>query len=59
MHGKGRVFCHLDGPPRRRLGKPALPGPLDQRLELTTGRADAKIEPNVTKVTPGYLTHPS
>lgn len=59
MHGKGRVFYTSMGHREDVWENPLYQGLLIGALNWTTGRVDAKIEPNVTKVTPGYLTYPS
>ncbi|MDR3634565.1 MAG: ThuA domain-containing protein [Isosphaeraceae bacterium] len=56
LHGKGRVFYtsmgHREDVWENRLFQGLMLG----ALGWTTGQVDANVEPNVTKVTPGYLT---
>ena len=51
-YGKGRRLLHLDGPPRRRLVEPEVPGTALGALAWASGRAEANIEPNLKQVTP-------
>ncbi len=59
MHGKGRVFYTSMGHREDVWENPLYQGLLVGALGWITGKVDASVEPNVSKVTPGYLTlHP-
>ncbi|SIO65321.1 hypothetical protein SAMN05444166_7659 [Singulisphaera sp. GP187] len=59
MHGKGRVFYTSMGHREDVWENPLYQGLLIGALNWTTGKVEASVEPNVTKVTPGYLKYPS
>ena len=59
MHGQGRVFYTSMGHREDVWTNPKYQGLLIGALDFVTGRADAEIEPNVTKVTPDYRTLPA
>jgi uncharacterized protein len=54
MHGKGRVFYTSMGHREDVWSNPKYQGLLVAALGFVTGKIDANIEPNVSKVTPGY-----
>ncbi|MBX6316361.1 MAG: ThuA domain-containing protein [Isosphaeraceae bacterium] len=54
MHGKGRVFYTSMGHREDVWENPKFQGLLVGALTWATGRAEADITPNVSKVTPGY-----
>jgi type 1 glutamine amidotransferase len=59
MHGKGRVFYTSMGHREDVWENPLYQGLLVGALNWATGKAEASIEPNVARVTPGYKTlHP-
>jgi type 1 glutamine amidotransferase len=58
-HGKGRVFYTSMGHREDVWTNPKYQGLLIGALDFVTGRADADIEPNVTKVTPDYKKLPA
>jgi uncharacterized protein len=54
MHGKGRVFYTSMGHREDVWDNPLFQGLLIGALSWATGKVEASIEPNVSKVTPGY-----
>jgi type 1 glutamine amidotransferase len=54
MHGKGRVFYTSMGHREDVWENPKYQGLLMAALGFVTGKIDPNIEPNVSKVTPGY-----
>jgi len=59
MHGKGRVFYTSMGHREDVWENPLYQGLLIGALNWATGKVEASVEPNVSKVTPGYKTlHP-
>jgi type 1 glutamine amidotransferase len=58
-HGKGSVFYTSMGHREDVWTNPKYQGLLIGALDFVTGRADADIEPNVTKVTPDYKKLPA
>jgi type 1 glutamine amidotransferase len=54
MHGKGRVFYTSMGHREDVWSNAKYQGLLVAALGFVTGKVDANIEPNVSKVTPGY-----
>lgn len=56
MHGKGRVFYTSMGHREDVWENPRYQGLLLGALSWITGQSEASVEPNVTKVTPGYKT---
>jgi type 1 glutamine amidotransferase len=59
MHGKGRVFYTSLGHRDDVWENPLYQGLLIGALNWATGKVEASIEPNISKVTPGYKTlHP-
>ena len=59
MHGKGRVFYTSMGHREDVWENPLYQGLLIGALNWATGKVDANIEPNVSKVTPGYKDIPA
>jgi uncharacterized protein len=59
VHGKGRVFYTSMGHREDVWENPLYQGLLIGALNWATGKVDASIEPNVTKVTPGYKDIPA
>jgi type 1 glutamine amidotransferase len=57
MHGKGRVFYTSMGHREDVWENPLYQGLLIGALNWATGKVDASIEPNLSKVTPGYKEH--
>ena len=48
MHGKGRVFLHFDGPPRRRLEQAGVSGiGGGARWKWITGQVEVDVTPNI------------
>jgi type 1 glutamine amidotransferase len=59
MHGKGRVFYTSMGHREDVWENPLYQGLLIGALNWVSGKVEASIEPNISKVTPGYKTlHP-
>jgi type 1 glutamine amidotransferase len=56
MHGKGRVFYTSMGHREDVWENPVFQGLVVGALQWTTGKVDANVEPNVSKVTPEYKT---
>jgi type 1 glutamine amidotransferase len=54
MHGKGRVFYTSMGHREDVWSNPKYQGLLLGALGWATGKVDMSVEPNVSKVTPGY-----
>jgi type 1 glutamine amidotransferase len=59
MHGKGRVFYTSMGHREEVWEDPRYQGLLIGALNWATGKVEASVEPNVTKVTPGYMKIPT
>jgi hypothetical protein len=59
MHGKGRVFYTSMGHREDVWENPMYHGLLIGALGWATGKVEASVEPNVSKVTPGYKNLPS
>jgi type 1 glutamine amidotransferase len=59
MYGKGRVFYTSMGHREDVWENPMYQGLLIGALNWATGKAEASVEPNVSKVTPGYKTFPA
>jgi type 1 glutamine amidotransferase len=59
MHNKGRVFYTSMGHREDVWANPLYQGLLVGALGWVTGKTDVSVEPNVSKVTPGYRTIPS
>jgi type 1 glutamine amidotransferase len=59
MHGKGRVFYTSMGHFEDVWENPRYQGLLIGALNWATGKVEASVEPNVTKVTPGYMKIPT
>jgi hypothetical protein len=59
LHGKGRVFYTSMGHREDVWENPLYQGLLIGALNWSTGKVEASIEPNVTKVTPGYMKIPT
>jgi type 1 glutamine amidotransferase len=55
-HGKGRVFYTSMGHREDVWENPLFQGLMVGALSWTTGKVDANVEPNVSKVTPEYKT---
>ena len=59
MHGKGRVFYTSMGHREDVWENPLYQGLLIGAMNWATGKVEASVEPNVSRVTPGYKTlHP-
>lgn len=58
MHGKGRVFYTSMGHREDVWENPLFQGLLIGALNWTTGKVEASVEPNITKVTPGHAKIP-
>lgn len=56
VHGKGRVFYTSMGHREDVWDNPLFQGLLLGALNWTTGRTEANVEPNISKVTPEYKT---
>lgn len=56
MHGKGRVFYTSMGHREDVWENPVFQSLMLGALNWTTGKVDASVEPNISKVTPGYKT---
>lgn len=54
MHGKGRVFYTSMGHREDVWENPKYQGLLIGALDWVTGKAEANVEPNISRVTPGY-----
>ena len=59
MHGKGRVFYTSMGHREDVWENPTYQGLLLGALAWATGKAEASVEGNVSKATPGYATEPT
>jgi type 1 glutamine amidotransferase len=60
MHGKGRVFYTSLGHREDVWENPLYQGLLIGALNWASGQVEASIEPNISRVTPGYKTlHPA
>ncbi len=59
MHGKGRVFYTSMGHREDVWENPMYQGLLIGALSWVTGKVDASVEPNISKVTPGYKQYPA
>ena len=59
MHGKGRVFYTSMGHREDVWANPMYQGLLLGALGWATGRVEADVAPNVSKVTPGYKEQPT
>jgi len=57
LHGKGRVFYTSMGHREDVWENPKYQGLLVGALMWATGRVDADVTPNVSRVTPGYKQH--
>ena len=59
MHGKGRVFYTSMGHREDVWENPLYQGLILGALGWATGKVDASVEPNISKVTPEYATNPN
>jgi type 1 glutamine amidotransferase len=59
MHGKGRVFYTSMGHREDVWENPLYQGLLIGALSWVTGKVEASVEPNISKVTPGYKIYPA
>jgi type 1 glutamine amidotransferase len=59
LHGKGRVFYTSMGHREDVWSNPLYQGLLLGALAWATGKVDVSVEPNVSRVTPGYATLPT